>query len=83
MKYPRAKILDPRNSTRKNFGTTKYLREKKLGLTKYPRKKNWDSRNTHEKMFWIHEIPTRKYFGPTKYPRRHNGTMALHPQDPR
>ena len=42
--------------TRKNFGHTKYPREKTPDL--------W---NTYEKEFWTDEIPTRKNFAPTKY----------------
>ena len=44
--------------TRKNFGPTKY-----------PREKIWtDEGNTHEKKFRTRKIPTRLSFGPTKYP---------------
>ena len=65
----RNKTLNPRNTHEKNFGPTKYLREKIL-----------DRRSTHER---THEIPTRKDFGPTKYPRRHDGAMTLYPRDAR
>ena len=50
--------------------THKIPTRKNFGPTKYPREKIWDPRNTHEKKFETHEIPTRKYFGPTKYPRQ-------------
>ena len=46
------------NPTRKNFGPTKF-----------PREKVFDPGNTHEKKIGAHEIPTRKNFGPTKYLR--------------
>ena len=70
-KYPREKILDPRNT-----------HEKKLGPTKYPGESFLGPRNTHEQKFWPHEIPTSRNFGLTKYPRRHDGAMALNPRDP-
>ena len=47
-KYPREKILDPRNT-----------HEKKLGPTKYPGESFLGPRNTHEQKFWAHEIPTK------------------------
>ena len=60
--YPRiiyeSKFWTHEISTRKNFGPTKYQREKVSAL-----------QNTHEKNFWTHEIATRKNLGPTKYPR--------------
>ena len=55
--------------TRKNFGPTKY-----------PREKIWtDEGNTHEKKFRTRKIPTRLSFGPTKYPQRQDGTISLDP----
>ena len=66
--------MDPRNTHEKNFGPTKYPREKisELGILT---RKSWPHEYTHEKKFWTHEyprekfwtyeIPTRKNFGPT------------------
>ena len=70
-KYPREKILDPRNTHEKN-----------LGPTKYPREKMWGSRNTHNKIFWTHRIPRRKIFEPTKA-QWHDGTRPAIARDPR
>ena len=52
-KYPRVKILYPRNTHENNFYTHEYPQEKML-----------DPRKTHEKKFWTHEIPTEKILGP-------------------
>ena len=46
-KYPRVKILDPRNTHEKKIRPTKQTRE----IISY-------SQNTHEKKSWTHEIPT-------------------------
>ena len=54
-KYPRVKILDPRNTHEKKIRPTKQTRE----IISY-------SENTHEKKSWTHEIPTRKNLEHTK-----------------
>ena len=95
MLNPLEKISGPWDTHEKKFCTHEIPTRKNFGPTKYPREKTLDTRNTHktrntpENIFWTHEIPTRKYFGPTKYPRKHfgarhtdEGTMALNPRDP-
>ena len=46
--------------------TQKIPTGKNFGPTKYPREKSFNPRNTHEKKFRTHEIPMRTDFGPTK-----------------
>ena len=67
-KYPRAKMLDPRNTHEEDLWTHKIRMRKIFGPTTDPREKILDPRNTHEKKilkprnanFWTHEIPTKK-----------------------
>ena len=86
-KYPRQKILDPRNTPekkiwtheitrRKTFGPRKTL-EKNFGFTKYPLEKNLDPRNNQEKNFWTHERPSRF----TKYPLEKNFLPTKYPRE--
>ena len=49
-KYPREKILDPRNTHEDKFCT----HEIPMG------KKNLGPRNTYENKFWTHEMPKKK-----------------------
>ena len=59
-KYPREKMLNPRNTPEKKIlGPPTYSREKTFGPTKYPR----------EKKSRTHKILTRKRFRLTKHPR--------------
>ena len=63
---------------RKNFGPTKYPREKVLDplntkdkifrthKISTKKKKKWDPRNTREKTIWTHETPKEKKLGPSK-----------------
>ena len=61
--------LPTKNIHERNFGPSKYTREKisvstavkNLGFTKCP--------NYPRKKCWAHKISIRKNFGPTKYPR--------------
>ena len=55
---------------RKDFGTNEVPMRKNFGPTKYPREKILDTQITQEKKFWTYKIPTRKNFGPTKYTRK-------------
>ena len=47
-KYPREKILDPRNTHEKKLWTHKIPTRKYFGPMKYLREKNLDPRNTHK-----------------------------------
>ena len=89
--YPRntKKKSDPRNTHEKNFGSTKYLREKTLD-PRIPTRKYFGPTNTHEKSIRPTKYPrekilysqnTTKKIGPTKYLRMHDRTIVLNPQD--
>ena len=47
--------LCPRNTPEKKFWTHKIPTRKNFGPTKYSREKILDSQNTHEKKVWTHE----------------------------
>ena len=74
----------PQNIDEAQCWTQKIPTGKNFGSTKYPREKSFNPRNTHEKKFRTHEIPTRTDFGPTKAQwynslRPMRPTMAQHP----
>ena len=76
------KIFDPGNTHEKKLRTHDISTRKNFGPTKYPREKISNARNTHEKRPWTNKIPSTKSFGPTRYRRRPDATMTLDPRDP-
>ena len=74
----RDKILEPRNTNRKEAFNPKNTHKRKFWTNK---KIIWTQKTTHKKIFWTHEIPMRQNFGPTKAVC-HNDTMAWDPWDP-
>ena len=68
-KYPREKILDPRNTHKKKYWTHEIPTRKNLRPTKYPRENILDPPNAHEKNF--------------RTKRRHDATRPTMVRDPR
>ena len=75
-KYPRVKIVDPRNTHDRKLWTHEILTRKNLGPTKYPRENILNSRNAHEKNIQAHEIATMAQWHDRTRPK-----MAHDPQN--
>ena len=67
-KYPREKILDPRNTHEEKFCTHEILMGKKIWAHEIPTKINFGPTKWQKKKKkdWTQEITTRKIFGPQK-----------------
>ena len=76
----RDKILEPRNTNRKEAFNPKNTHKRKFWTNK---KIIWTQKTTHKKIFWTHEIPMRQNFGPTKAQyvtmTRWHETHEIHP----